>query len=362
MFHLLRLFVFLFAFIFISAIVRYVSAIYRKINRQRYRRITEFAEAVEFLKTTNLTSRARANAHLRAALDIMNPFVASSETFHDEYVKRIRQRLSQVEWQAIVLCAQTMMTRVPEMKTVKDVRRCVRAVVMNIAMTIFGVTGYDYNDLLQIGALINALWLAAKEPQFDTTGLREELYSILKQFQVSEFIEEIANISDVSVERAILSVLIPAYETMYRVALPVLFHSKEVSFERFLSPQSSISTLNSTTEIGHSYISLIRETLRLYPVVKKIKRDTSTEKLAVDIEGIQHGRTWVDPLEFRPERWSDGEVGGYMPFGAGIGRCIANEYLVGRIVCIALAVITPHLPQLSDEEGKILLQNDRGQG
>jgi hypothetical protein len=336
---------------------------YLKNRNPPYRRITDILIAKKFLQDSRLEARAKANEPLRDSFDIMNPFISSDKDFHDEYVKCVRIKLSQLDWRDIISHAQDTAAAIPNMITsVKDIRREVRCVVMAIAFNIVGVSSFHYGDLNRVGTLISSLWLGAKNPMIDTAPLRAELYSILGQFKVEDFINDLAELSNVSVKRATLSILIPAYETMYRVVLPLIFHGRNTTFDIFLKPDSSMATLNSRTEFGYSYISLIRETLRLYPVVKRMKRQTAEENVAIDLEAIHRSDEWLDPLEFRPERWMSQVPGGFLPFGAGQGRCIANEYIVGRIVCIVLAVILPGIPLLPDEELAKLLQNDRRQG
>jgi len=105
----------------------------------------------------------------------------------------------------------------------------------------------------------------------------------------------------------------------------------------------------------------VQETLRRYPVVKRIKRATSWKITAVDIAAIHlNAATWDAPEDFRPMRWmKSGKEAGYMPFGAGRGKCIANETIVGLIVCIVLGVIEKPLRNFKTGDLNALLSNDR---
>lgn len=328
--------------------------------RPQYRRITHFNEAVEYLKQCDLSSRAIANTHLRDAFGIVNPFVISNMSFHNAYVKRVRSQLTQLDWKHAVDRAKQTVDSISEIEDVHDVRCAVRTLVMSVALEILGVKGYSYDELVRVGILINNIWIGAKDKTIDISSLREELYGILRGWSNGTFIDNLAGLSNVGKERAILSILIPAYETMYRVVLPLITHSTDLSFDIFLNPKSSMSTLNSPTEKGHSYLALIQETLRLYPVVKRIKRCSSRETVAIDVEAIHHDpEIWQESKKFRPDRWTNARCTSFIPFGAGRGRCIANEYIVGRIVCIVLAVLSPRLPHLNQDELQELLQNDR---
>lgn len=82
---------------------------------------------------------------------------------------------------------------------------------------------------------------------------------------------------------------------------------------------------------------VVKETLRLDPVVSGIPRQTA-RKLDILGHSIPAGvgviaavraihrdeRYWESPLEFRPERWDNGfvpQAGTYLPFGAGPMNC-----------------------------------------
>ena len=190
-------------------------------------------------------------------------------------------------WSKIIICATRAVERIPRIDDVEDIRQAVRMIVMSIALEIVGVEGYTFDDLSVVGGLINCIWLRAKSGE-TTSKERDELYSILSRWKTTdEFIEELARMSNnVSKECAILSILIPSYETMYRVVLPLLFHThKNISFTQFLNLNISPS-LNSKTEQGYTYLSLIQESLRLYPVVKRIKRSSSSQETIIDIAAI----------------------------------------------------------------------------
>jgi hypothetical protein len=75
-----------------------------------------------------------------------------------------------------------------------------------------------------LGQLINLIWLEAKSVG-STLVLRNELYAVLQRWKHDDFIDALIETSNVSKESAILSILIPAYVTMYRVVLLLIFHA-----------------------------------------------------------------------------------------------------------------------------------------
>ena len=122
----------------------------------------------------------------------------------------------------------------------------------------------------------------------------------------------------------------------------------------------NISTidLNSDTEEEYTYLYLIQETLRLYPVVKRIKRSSTWETIAIDIEQI-HKETWSKADVFDSNRWMTGMRGGYLPFGRGRGRCIASEPIVGMVVCIVLGAMETQLEKVGGLHFEELVSNGR---
>lgn len=326
----------------------------------RRRRITNLQEALEALKKSSFQTRADANLHLRTSFGIHNPFVNGEKRFHDEYVKCVHRRLTKAtsDWSDIVDCAISAGKKIPPIKDIESIREAVRMIAMSIALKIMGVEPCRFEELNRVGELINLIWLHAKTGE-DTSKDRQELYSILKQWRTDGFINDLATLSGVNKECAILSILIPSYETMYRVVLPLIYHSqKKVSFIRFLKYGASTIDLNSLTEEGYTYLSLIHETLRLYPVVKRIKRSSTWETIAIDIEQI-HKETWSNADVFDPNRWMTEMRGGYLPFGGGRGRCIANEHIVGMVVCIVLGAIEQQLEKVDGLQLAELVFNSR---
>jgi Cytochrome P450 len=329
----------------------------------QHRKVTETPVAIEMLKLSTYDSRARANRHLRDAFGIMNPFVNGDKVFHDEYVKRVHRRLTQVtsNWSGVVDVTTNTASTLPQMNGIQEIRGAIRILVMSVALEIVGATGYTLPQLTRASELINDLWICAKKG-LSPTPLREELHAILREWQTDGFVQELAEISSIPTERALLSILIPAYETMYRVILPLIYHThKTITFSQFLTSKVSQSQLNSETGQGYTYLALIQETLRRYPVVKRIKRSTRWEDIAVDVEAIHlNPATWDNGEQFDPGRWKRVEGrGGFVPFGTGNGRCVANERIVGMVVCIVLGAVKDKLPGMEKQGLKGLLLNDR---
>jgi Cytochrome P450 len=326
----------------------------------RNQRLTSYDTAFSFLQKSSFEERASANQPLRRAFGISNPFVIGDKSFHDEYVKLVHRRLTfkTRDWSDIIQAAKVTRDKL-HFTSIQEIRSGVRAIVMTISLTILGVSGYEIHGLLRAGQLIDKIWTLAKHGK-ETEIERRELYSIILKWEGDSFITDLAKLSNVSHERAILSILIPAYETMYRVVLPTLFHTQgTITFAPFVESDTGFHDLTLETQVGYSYLALIQESLRCYPVVKRLKR-TGRQNVSIDIEAIHH-EGWENPETFDPWRWMNGEKGKFMAFGAGRGRCIANERIVGTVVGIVMALIEEEIGTRFDQEQlRELVDNGRG--
>ena len=330
------------------------------LHRPRQCRISDYAHAASFLQKSSFQERATANLHLHRAFRIANPFVIGDKSFHDEYIKLVHARLTHVtrDWSDIIREASITRNKLT-FQSVEEIGNAVRAIVMTISLTMIDVTGFEIGQLLRVGHLIDVMWTSAKSGR-DTEMERDELHSIIRKWEIGSFIDNLASISDVANECAVLSILIPAYETLYRVILPILFHShRTITFSLFTKPDTSYHDLTSESKAGYIYLALVQESLRLYPVVKRLKRVNRWGKISVDIEAI-HDEGWQNPERFDPGRWMSGHKGKFMAFGAGRGRCIANERVVGMVVCIVMALIEDEVSKFGNDELREFLDNSRG--
>lgn len=105
--------------------------------------------------------------------------------------------------------------------------------------------------------------------------------------------------------------------------------------------------------------AVVKESMRLYPPVWVVSRVAAEDtevggyrvpkgaELAAS-QWVVHrdGRFYEDPLEFRPERWLEGEVPlekripryAYFPFGGGPRQCVGNAFAMMEAVLVLAAV------------------------
>ena len=107
--------------------------------------------------------------------------------------------------------------------------------------------------------------------------------------------------------------------------------------------EGSPPTLDDVSRLGLTN-RIVTETLRLYPPIHTIPRQTtravdvggcrlpSDEQVHLSVISVHRDKRYYDaPLEFRPERWTDGfeeelDDYAYFPFGGGRRTCIGREF------------------------------------
>jgi cytochrome P450 len=182
------------------------------------------------------------------------------------------------------------------------------------------------------------------------------------------------------IEDQMLTMIFAGYETtasalafaLYSLAtepdIRESFHDEiDTVLDGNLPTQNTIGDLELTSRI-------ITETLRLYPPIHTIPRQTtrdvdvgsyripSDEQVHLSIIAVHRDeRYYDDPLEFRPNRWTDDfeeELDDYafIPFGGGRRTCIAREF--ARLeATLALAIIGQRFAlEWEGEDGNITIE------
>jgi len=154
-----------------------------------------------------------------------------------------------------------------------------------------------------------------------------------------------------------LNLLLPAYETLWRVVLRLFVevHRGPAEWREILSVflQRPSSDRFRSSRDGVSPMFLVREALRLYPPTKRVHRAVSEMSwVAIDVEALQMDtKVWgEDAGVFRPERWrfipTDQQAVdmGWMPFGAGCFVCPAKAMFAPRLIALLVAAVGKVVP------------------
>ncbi|KAM3069571.1 hypothetical protein ACMFMF_008786 [Clarireedia jacksonii] len=315
----------------------------------------DYAEAI--LKFTVLSSRSRPNQRLVMAFDIDNAFTTFDLQFHREFVARAKgllhkpepsmsliventtQFLSDKSSQIQVGAAVSLLPLVQEL--------CFRF-VMDTLLASSSINQPSISSVSRITELINSLWVASK--LCNSSGHPEKVFSMKEEVR-----RELDLVFSDSTERNPLSILLPAYETLWRVVLRCFL---EVSFRNqphitrewrnrfydFLRDPTlqQFDKRGRGSSVGH----IVKESLRLYPPTRRIYRQEHDDGpiLAIDVEYLQRmEEIWgVDGKSFKPERWCGlgaEEKGRYkrawMPFGKDRFSCPAQKWapmMIGILV------------------------------
>lgn len=213
----------------------------------------------------------------------------------------------------------------------------------------------DERDISIIAESINSLWIQSKGSAAPVESDKHDLQEALAR--------TIPHMERSNPRNNPLNLIIPAYESLWRVVLSGFL---QVTFVKAASAPTWRSVLaqflaNPTTEartkMAHgteaSAISadlIVKETLRLYPTVKRVYRkfhldnEPGPVNVAADIEACQRTKAlWgADAERFVPSRWisaSDEAKKSFMAFGVNPFVCPAKHEFGPMIIVIMVAAL-----------------------
>ena len=227
----------------------------------------------------------------------------------------------------------------------------------------------DNESILTITNSINTLWIQSKDTKVPSEADKRTLKEALaKLFPAMNLLE-----TERSDNRENpLNLIIPAYETLWRVVLSGFLHVTFVSeasptwrstLAQFLANPTKAARkelFGDSEEVAVSVDHIVKEALRLYPSVKRVYRkfqmgskvskasDRRLEDVAADVEACQRNKAlWgADADRFRPSRWnkaSNEAQDSYMAFGASPFVCPAKTDFAPMLIGILVAAFTNHI-------------------
>ena len=213
----------------------------------------------------------------------------------------------------------------------------------------------DDQPILEIAQSINFLWTESKSTKYPTNAgqecLRKALGFILPGV-------------DSNAGQNPLNLILPAYESMWRVALfcfiEVIFRQgARMEWTQILVDFLADPTKARFEERGPcpnvpSTADIVNEALRLYPPTKRVYRKfhlagkKGPEIVAANIEACHRiPAIWGnDSLIFRPSRWS--KIGNearnaFVPFGGSTFVCPAKQDFGPRMIGVIVAALAAHI-------------------
>lgn len=315
----------------------------------------------------SLRSRAIPNQRLIRAFAIDNAFTTTDENHYRQFRRRaeLLLKINDQRWKQIAHTATRSARLTFPVCPVNDNRReillvpFVQRMVLKFSMhVLFSVPVDELDDdaVAIIAEKINSLWVSSKSCKptesmhWDQQELRAAMQKIFPQA------------GDTARDNP-LNLILPAYETMWRVVLrcflELRFRAPDSApdarqiLATFLADPSRATFETAAPEAGGiSAAFVVDEALRLYPPTRRIYRQQNLDGLkpqlvAADIEHLHRDpRVWgEDALLFRPSRWigmSKGCRRAFLPFGSKPFTCPAKNdagpRMIGALVAALLAV------------------------
>lgn len=216
----------------------------------------------------------------------------------------------------------------------------------------------DDDTIFTITDSINTLWIQSKGKRVPSEADKSALRKALAKFSLDMDPEKKHENS--------LNLIIPSYETLWRVVLSGFL---QVTFVRGASPtwtsaleQFFVSPTIAARKkffqdpegVQVSVDHLVKETLRLYPSVKRVYRQLHmddkfrSEEVAADVEACQRSQIlWgEDAQRFIPSRWNTASNEAqkfYLAFGAAPFTCPAKGEFGPMMIGILVAAFTRHV-------------------
>jgi hypothetical protein len=353
---------------------------------------TSIVDHQKLLQKSSLEERAAPNQRLVRVFGVDNAFTTTDKDYHKKFVTDARLKLptSGNEWKIIT---DTVLKDIRQYLDQSENRPGPTNLVNLVQITVFRavmlkffpeVLALSDKDIRSITSQINSLWIASKNETYLQSNTliadRIELFLNLRRIFGEQHNEDFDD------KKSPLNILLPAYETLWRIVLrlflEVRFRSTETEylqyihlFKAFLTQPdrlfdfypplqpcaNSWDAVETAYNAQHHRVSMkdiVNEGLRLYPPTRRIYRQVGDEKIAVDVEALHRDPTsWGDDaLEFRPSRFPGikPRATSYLPFGSGNFECPAKSSFAPIFIGVIVAALTMEVGQDYQLVGKEL--------
>lgn len=313
---------------------------------------------------SRVQSRAIPNQRLVRTFGIDNAFTTTDDNYRKDFRRHAKEKITLDDgtWKTIAdLAEQLVGSAIPQPGgDIASIRLDSLGQSVTLKMTLhvlFDLDPLQLDDklILYIAQQINFLWAQSKSIKYPTDanqkGLRKALGSIFPGVGRNA-------------RQNPLNLILPAYETMWRVALfcfiEVTFRQgaraewKQVLIEFLADPTKARFEERGPDPCVVSAADIVNEALRLYPPTKSVYRrfhmagKDYPENVAADIEACHRTLAiWGnDSWLFRPSRWS--MIGNearntFMPFGGSTFVCPAKQDFGPRMIGVVVAALAAHI-------------------
>jgi hypothetical protein len=335
-------------------------------------------------RLTLLEARAGPNQRLVKTFGIENAFTTIDSDYHGKFVKSVSRQLRTAaqEWAAMsTLAMESVRLSLGRADLQTDgilLAPLVQMVVLKIVLSKFFPQDarLDNDAVIEtVAECINFLWIGSKTANAAVNaGAKSEATASHKKSLRTALRKILPNHDAGIPRRNPLNIILPAYETLWRVVLRCLIET--------LWRQSSMSSLwiqcfRDFAENGYRFHSdpendgscaaadLVNETLRLYPPTKRVYRwqqmesphgtmDADPELFSADIEALHRSPTeFISrnyPTNFMIGRWREFRVRGsaqsgaetpqsFIPFGYGPFVCPARGDFAPKAIIVLVGAL-----------------------
>jgi hypothetical protein len=356
-----------------AALWVYFRFFYTNHGNKQPRTLRDLQQCRIALRSSTLASRAAPNQRLAEVFNIDNALTTTNRVYHDSIVQGIRLNLQTPddEWNTLATFALNNLRHTILLNLVVEDGQKSAVLVPVVQSLVFRVVLLKFfpkiikpseDDVQYITTQINLLWLATKhgpsQADSDLLEMKGQLKVRLRRVFGKSPDEQINGRANP------LNIIIPAYESIWRVVLRCFL---EVRFRKFENEIEESVTKRKYKMIFRNFMShpnpsvfessfqdthiavkhIVNEALRLYPPTRSIHRQLNNEMVRIDVEWLHRDPvSWGrDAEEFKPERWVgvllkgvDGKMA-FTPFGLGGLSCPAKKFapmmigiLVGALV------------------------------
>ncbi|KAL8928045.1 MAG: hypothetical protein Q9172_001100 [Xanthocarpia lactea] len=323
-------------------------------------------------KLSLLVSRAIPNQRLVRAFGIDNGFTTFDPEKRADFLSEARERLAKVAgygWEGIASTAEDVAEKYVEKISPGKGEGHLECMVQIISLKVIFENFFGFNALrlrdgsmLDVARGINKQWIASKlGDHSDKLGI-SQIQSVFQRLEIHT--EDPQNTP--------LNILLPVYETLWRVVLhcliEVLFRpSSDLDWREILKaflrkPDKQQFEQRGAGVDSVSVQFLVYEALRLYPPTRRIYRQmhmstiTEPELIAADIEACHRlPEIWGDDShQYHPGRWNSVNRHmrkAFMPFGGPPYQCPASAsfgpMMIGVLVAAIASELSPTVWRLS---------------
>ncbi|KAI8961245.1 hypothetical protein F5Y11DRAFT_231488 [Daldinia sp. FL1419] len=327
----------------------------------RSNNIASFAVLGNSNLKSRLMARAIPNKRLIETFGISNALTTTSVGTYRRFMAKVRPTVKEIKpgkWLRFHEAASTTLDLIlAQSRGIRSVPLAIltrQLVFVSILNTFFDTnpSKVNFEEVTAATNLINRIWVESKAvPRPNLKEERRALEDALKQILPDRY--------PWTAKENPLNIIIPAYETMWRVVLLTFITVGFRSVDQETTDQfrEVIESVPECLESGRSEdtattaLNFAKEGLRLYPPTKRIYRSVPlpgtplTKEMAADVEKCHRDPDiWVRPEEFRPERFHPDEFtkamgDAYLPFSIPPHRCPAADNFAPHAVIVLVVVL-----------------------